>query len=368
MICHLTSAHPRDDIRIFVKECISLKKVSNVVLIVADSLGDEVKNGVFIYDVGSSMSRLDRIINAPTRVLEKAIQVDADIYHLHDPELIPIGLKLKKLGKIVIFDAHEDVPKQLLSKPYLNKPARWLLSSVFSVFERLACPKLDYIVTATPSIREKFRSFGAASIDVNNYPLLGELDAGEIDWSKKKQYVAYVGGIASIRGISQVVSAMNLTKTRARLQLAGNFNEPAVERAVHEDAGWQLVDALGLVNRERVREVLSQCVAGLVTFLPAPNHIDAQPNKMFEYMSAGLPIIGSHFSLWKEIIEGNDCGICVDPLNPQEIADAIDFLVNNPKEAERMGYNGQKAVQEKYNWGMQEQKLLSLYSTLEKNK
>jgi glycosyltransferase involved in cell wall biosynthesis len=124
------------------------------------------------------------------------------------------------------------------------------------------------------------------------------------------------------------------------------------------------VEALGFLDREGVRDVLHRAVAGLVTFLPLPNHIDAQPNKMFEYMSAGVPVIASHFPLWREIVEGNRCGICVDPLQPAAIAEAIDFLIANPLEAERMGRSGQKAVQERYNWAIEEQKLLAFYGAL----
>src|SRR5690606_21589492 len=117
-------------------------------------------------------------------------------------------------------------------------------------------------------------------------------------------------------------------------------SEMDVQAAIRAAPGWKKVEALGFLDRSQVAKVLARSVAGLVTFLPAPNHIDAQPNKMFEYMSAGVPVIASDFPLWREIIEGNGCGICVDPLRPREIAQAIDYLIANPEEARRMGNNG----------------------------
>lgn len=364
-ICHLTSVHPRYDIRIFFKECRSLAEAGyETALIVADGHGDELSEGVRIYDVGAPKGRIDRVRRITRCVFEKAISLDAVIYHFHDPELIPVGLKLKRLGKRVIFDSHEDVPKQLLGKAYLNSLSRWILSKGVAVYELWSCRQLDGIVAATPYIREKFFKINAKVIDINNFPMLGELASDEIDWSAKRGLVAYVGGIARIRGNLEIVRAMGLTRTQVRLGLGGVCSEPNFKQELKAEEGWRFVDELGFLDRNGVRELLRYSVAGLVTLRPVVNYLDALPIKMFEYMSAGIPVIASNFPLWREIIEGNDCGLCVDPLNPREIAEAIDFFAENPGRAREMGKNGQRAVNSHYNWGAEKEKLLNFYEAL----
>ncbi|MBE0602483.1 MAG: glycosyltransferase family 4 protein [Deltaproteobacteria bacterium] len=354
----MTSAHPRDDVRIFHKQCRSFAAHGyEVTLIVADNLGDELRDGVKIVDAGRLPGRLNRMFRTTGRVFEKAVALSADLYLLHDPELIPIGLRLKRMGKKVVFDSHEDVPKQMYSRPYLGPVSQRLLSAAFSLYERFACRRLDGILAATPFIRDKFLEINPRTLDVNNYPFVGELDAA-VPWGEKREEVCYVGVITGTRGIREVVRACGCLGTNARLNLAGVFSEPDVEAEVKALPGWSRVSERGFLDRAGVRELLGRSLAGLVTFLPLPNHLDAQPNKMFEYMSAGIPVIASDFPLWRAIIQGNDCGLLVDPLDPKAIAGAIDRLVENPGLARRMGENGRAAVLEKYNWSTEEGKLL----------
>ncbi|MFM6005639.1 MAG: glycosyltransferase family 4 protein, partial [Sphaerospermopsis kisseleviana] len=362
IICQMTSVHPWQDTRIFLKECESLSK-NYTVYLVAPNAPNEIKNSVNLRGVTKLKgSRILRFTKTVYDVYRAALKVNAQIYHFHDPELIPVGLLLKLQGKKVIYDVHEDVPRQTLSKDYLPHLIRFTISWVIEKLENFAAPKFDAIVTATPFIRQRFLKLNPLTIDINNYPILTELVTPESSSPEKEKSVCYVGGICQIRGILEMVQAIGMTN--ATLLLGGTFSNAGEKAKAESLTGWQNVRSLGQLNRQEVADVLSRSVAGLVLFHPAPNHVDAQPNKMFEYMSAGIPVIASNFPLWREIIEGNNCGICVDPLNPQEISEAIQYLINHPQAAAEMGKNGREAVENKYNWEQESQKLLSLYQEL----
>lgn len=361
-VVHITTVHPRDDARIFHKMCCScVRHGYSVQLIVADGKRDDVVSGVTIVDVGPTLGRLHRARIAADRAFRKAMQVNADIYHLHDPELIPVGLKLKRAGKTVVFDSHEDIPKQLLTKSYLNRPLRLVLSRAWSSYERWATKRLDGVIGATPNIRDKFRRFQPRTVDIRNFPLLDELHSGGASGSEKRQEVCYIGSISKSRGIHEIVEAMELAPSDVQLNLCGRMHDRRVESDVKRQAGWSRVHEMGFVDREGVREVLARSVAGLVTLHPTASYVEALPVKMFEYMSAGVPVIASDFPHWRAIISEHNCGLLVNPLCPREIAAAIDYVVSHPKEARQMGENGRKAVTEQFNWQAEEGRLIQFY-------
>lgn len=363
-VVHLTSAHPRDDIRIFVKQCRSLADNGyDTHLVVADGIGDAEVEGVHIHDVGTVPGRLGRMVKATTRVWQAARVLKGDLYHLHDPELLPFGWRLKRAGGRVIFDAHEDVPKQLLSKPYLHPAVLRVLSSLFARVERYACSRFDGIIAATPTIRDKFARINARSVDINNFPILGELDAA-LPWSAKASEVCYIGTIAAIRGVRELVRALEHLNSPIRLHLVGGFSEPAVETEVQGYPGWSKVINHGVLSRTGVRDVLARSLAGLVTLHPLANYLDALPIKMFEYMSAGIPVIASDFPLWRAIVSEVGCGLVVDPRSPEQIAQAIEYIASHPQDARRMGENGRAAVQAQFNWRTEKDKLLGFYGEL----
>lgn len=361
--CHLTSAHSRDDIRIFFKQCTSLAhEGAEVLLLVSDGQGVQKRNGVNIVDVGKkSRFRSIRMTLTVLKIGVRALLVKSKIYHFHDPELIPVGLVLKIVGRKVIYDSHEDVAKQILSKYWIPIYLRDIVSYLFNKFEKNSSRFFDAVITATPMIKNRFLGYNSNIEVINNYPLLEEMNTS-LPCNDKQKTICYIGGISKIRGIEELIKSLEFTD--CKLVLAGNFSDTAFEKKIKTLKGWEKVDYRGMVNREGVYEILSCSMAGVVTFLPLPNHVDAQPNKMFEYMSAGVPVICSHFPLWKQIIDGNKCGLCVDPSNVSEISKAINYVVGHVSESKQMGINGKKAVLEKYNWSKESFKLVSLYENL----
>ncbi len=362
-ICHLTSVHKRFDTRIFVKECQSLSNNNfNISLIVADNLGNDFKNNIKIYDVGKEDFRIKRFFLISKKIYKKALKIDADIYHFHDPELIRIGKKLLKNGKKVIYDVHEDVPRQILNKPYLNGFLKKVISVLFEKYENRNVKKFSYIITATDFIKNRFLKLNKNTESIKNYPKIDELKF-DINWNKKKNFACYIGAFSKQRGIKEIVKALEFTEFK--LNLAGKFVTKSYKNEVENLKTWKKVVFHGFVNRKQVNKILAESKVGLVTLHPIINYKDALPVKMFEYMLAAIPVISTDIPLWKKIVEDNDCGICVDALNPKKIGQAINKLIKNNNLAKKMGENGRKAVLEKFNWQNEEIKLLRVYKFID---
>lgn len=361
-VCHLTSVHHPDDTRIFVKECSSLARAGYEVTLVAPAPRDEVKDGVTVVAVQKKSSRLLRMIYTVNEVWRKAKAADAALYHIHDPELLRIGLKLKHAGYRVIYDAHEDVPRQILAKHYLPSIARNATSAVFERFENKAVAKLDQVITVTPLLERRFKTIQPQTAQICNFPLLREFPEMPSLPVSRKRDVCYIGGITGIRGIREMVTAMQYCNTT--LHLGGTFSPLTLRDEVAGVSGWNKVKEHGYLDREQVKSVLSGCRAGLVLLHPTENYVDAYPVKMFEYMAAGLPVIASDFPLWKEIITKYDCGLCVNPLDSKAIGDAITTILSDDSMAARMGANGRKAIESTFNWEQEEKKLIQIYQRL----
>ena len=367
-ICVLTSAHPPSDVRIFHKECKSLARAGHEVTLIAPVEKECVRDGVALLPLPHWTNRFDRILRSPLATFKKALRVKADVYHFHDPELIPAGLLLRCAGKKVIYDIHEDVPRTISYKPYIPEILKWPVSRAAEWIENWAGAKFSALVAANPIIGDRFRKMNENTVVVNNYPNIEEIEpAYSAPGQKREAILLYVGmRITRARGAQEMVRALALLpdELHAQLRLVGNCDPPELQDSLAGLPGWDRTVFVGALDRAGVAAELHKARVGLVILHPEPNYVTSHPVKLFEYMCAGIPVIASDFPVWREIITKSRCGILVNPLDALEIARAMEFLLTHPEEAAEMGRSGRRAVHEEYNWASEEKHLLKLYDRL----
>jgi len=365
-VVQLTSIHGPLDARIFHKHSKALARAGYEVVVVAPKLSltrdaDEPRFGITIKTVPRATSRLQRLRRTIWNVYQIAVAEDADIYHFHDPELISIGLLLKLRGKRVIYDVHENLPLQVLTKPWISPVYRSVIGASAGRIERLGASCFDGIVAATQEIADRFPP--TKTITVQNFPdfVLKE----QVPYRLRNPIVVYIGAISRIRGIDQMIEAIGKVPVGlgARLAIAGPFDSVALEHEL-QNISLPNVDVLGFHTQIAVTELLGRARIGLVLLHPTPSYLNAQPMKLFEYMRAGIPTVVSDFPAWRTIVEDTGCGLLANPLDPEDIAKAIRRLLENPAEAEEMGRRGREASMRRYSWEPEKSKLLQLYARL----
>ncbi|MEA4964004.1 glycosyltransferase family 4 protein [Lutispora sp.] len=362
-ICHITSAHGRYDVRIFMKECASLaQKGYDVTLIVNDNKDDEIMQNVKIISTKlQPKNRMQRFSKSRKVLLSKALEVDADIYHLHDPDLLPLGNKLRSKGKKIIFDSHEDVPQQIKDKQWIPKMLRGFIANIYSLYEKISLKKYNAIISVTPHVVERLLKINPNTVMITNYPIINAAD--EVQRAPELA-ICFAGGISSQWCHDKVLMAIDKIDN-IKYILAGNGTEDYMDLLKSLPA-WSKVDYKGKVPHSEVKNIYSKSTAGIaISYSNQAKEEGTLGNtKLFEFMEAKLPVVCTNYRLWKEIVEGNKCGICVEPKNIKEIENAIRYIINNPDEVKIMGENGRRAVIEKYNWEAQEEILLKLYKGL----
>jgi glycosyltransferase involved in cell wall biosynthesis len=356
----MTTTHDAHDVRIFHKECRALAAAGHDVVLVSPHDRDETCDGVKIRAVPRPRGRLDRSVRTAYRVFRRAIAAGGDAYHVHDPELLPWGLTIALHGPRVIYDAHENLTKDVRTKHYLPGLLREPLAAAAGGVERFVASRLAGVVAATPSIAQRFDP--ERTVVVRNYPRLEEFPALDGPPHARRAPVAlYLGGLSEIRGARTMVRAIGAVRgvDEIELRLAGRFDPPALEASLASEPGWARSASLGWRTRAQVAEELRRARVGLLLLHPAPNHLDSLPIKLFEYMAAGLPVVASDFPAWRPIVEGR--GLLVDPLDPAAIARAIEWLMAHPEEAEAMGRAGRAAVERELHWDREAAALLRFY-------
>jgi glycosyltransferase involved in cell wall biosynthesis len=324
-----------------------------------------VRDGVTFHAIppatGSKWGRAwQRVVNT----YRVARALEAPLYHLHDPELIPAGLRLHRQGAKVVYDVHEDAVVEARTQLRARPLDAHILSNTWRLYEAVARRTLDGFVAVTDDIAAKFPA--DRRVVVTNYPVLEEFAAVEAAPGGEPGRLVHAGMVSRVRGLFEMLEALARLPADVpiRVDLIGSFFPPAVQAEAERHPGWARVRFGGWVGRQEAVRHLAAAQAGLVFFHPERDHLTAQPNKLFEYMAAGLPVIASNFPAWRTVIEGGRCGLAVDPLDPAAIAAAMRWMYEHPEEARAMGANGRRLVRERYNWDVEAAKLLAFYRQL----
>jgi hypothetical protein len=296
------------------------------------------------------------------RITNAALRERADVYHLHDSELIPAGLVLKAFGKRVIYDAHEHLPRQMLNKEWIPRRLRQPVAAAANLLEMIADRLFDGIVVANPSTEQRFSPAHTALVE--NFARMGPNAGHPVPLRQRGISVLYLGGLTAHRGIWQMIDAIRiLDRPAARVVLAGPV-DPALD--LHSvELPSAVIEFPGQLARDEADAALLNSQIGLSVLQPVPNFTEGHyPTKLFEYMAAGMAVVASDFPLYRQVVEQARCGLLVDPSDSGAIAEAIAYLLDHPDEAEVMGARGRAAVIERYTWPIAERSLLQLYGAV----
>jgi len=362
-ICHLSTVHTRDDTRIFQKECISLQENGyQVSFLIADGLGDEIVKNINIYDIGKASGIFFRMSISVFKMLKTALKMHQDIYHFHDPELIPLGLVLKLFKKKVIYDIHEDVPVDIMTKEWIAKPLRKVIAYVFKSFENFSLKFFDATITVAENMNERYKQYNNNAYIVRNFPLLSEFPQEIRTFKDREKQICYVGSITPVRGAFAMVRAVE--NLEYPFFLCGDIRGEKLANELELEKGWNNTTYLGRLSRYQVADIMSKSMVGLALIQEDANLANGYPVKLFEYMASGLPVIVSKFPKWKEIVDTTKSGIVVDQFDKEEIVNAIREIMCNSELAEEYGRNGRLAIETKYSWNAEEKVLINIYKRL----
>jgi glycosyltransferase involved in cell wall biosynthesis len=361
-VCHITTAHPVDDHRILHKECVTLGAAGyDVTLIAPDADGEAIKGVSLVGLRTPARTRLERMLRRPVAAYRIARALDADLYHFHDPEFLPFGVRLARGGKRVVYDAHEDVPMQIRYKEWLPVRSRPAMARAMALLEARCVARMDAVVSPSLAALRRLAPYQPRSVLVANYPRLDEI-VPAASWDDRLPAACCVGGITRVRGALELVDAMRYVDTE--LYLAGAISPPSLRPELERSPGWRRVRYLGRVGFEQVPALLAKVKVGVVPLQPIPNYREAYPVKLFEYMAAGLPVIATDVPRWRELLEAHDCAVCFPAGSPRRLGEAIAALLADNDRARAMSVRARRAAEQHYSWDTQAAALLDLYAEL----
>lgn len=370
-IVHVTCVHGPRDIRIFHKECRFLVEAGYRVFYVAPFRGEaHVDGGVHIVPVSPRSNRLLRLMFGGSDACRRALALHADLYHLHDPELLPwANLMLKGSGRPIVYDCHEHLDLNMISKTWIPKPLRPILGGPAAKIEQVFARRLAGVVVVNRTMKARFANQKQPVVLAGNCPIV-ELFEVPSAHTAEQEAIIYAGWMGKKSGYETIVKSMEILKAQHSEAFVDIFGRmlwkdvsPSIKFSTEELA------RRGIRFRqpqpyEKIAQRLSRYRVGWCPLYDTPQNRVGIPTKVFDYAAAALPVVVSDLPVMAKFVRDNDCGLVAKHDSPPAHAEAIHQLLDDPDAAARMGANGRKAIEREYNWSSQMRSLLGLYDQL----
>lgn len=375
-VCIVTSVHPDFDARVW-RHATGLAALGvEVHLICPWKVGEEeIRAGVCLHPFAPVERRIERLYSIPLRVLPKVFRLlkRVQIIHFHDIDLLPY-MAFLGLVKPVVYDVHENYPEEMLVRPYKRLPSavRPFLYHVVRLGQWILASMLRNVVLVVPSQREDFWGERLKITYLWNYADK-RLAGGRLrNYRTRGNVVAFPGSQYRENGsfiLLEVAAEVKKKVPDVLFRMTDRFH--GVKSLREEFLARR--DALGLhdsvmlvpnVPASQIMEELNLARVGVIPALPVPKTYRGMPNKLFEYMAAGIPVVSFDYPYPREVIVSAGCGSLVAPENIRDFAEKIVFFLENVDEAIEHGQRGSDSFEGKYNWESQMPKLIDYYRSI----
>jgi glycosyltransferase involved in cell wall biosynthesis len=371
-VCHITTVHPAQDARIFHRMCRALARRNIDVAVIAPE-SFNVEPHLRPSPLNDTLGRAPRLQRSAV-ALRAALAENADVYHFHDPELIPMALVLKtlRLDKAVVYDVHEDYPSMMRDKYWLPLSTRPAAALGARLANRIAGKFLDGIVVADKGVAADFMKIaGDKTLVYYNFPSLDLFAPLSMAVAEPSADLVYVGGLSERAGVFILFDALKIlaqSGLRPSVRLAGytdgDVGLAKINAALRQQGLTGQVEFYGRLAHKEVPAWLRSGRIGLVLLQAVPKFMKNIPSKMFEYWACGLPVLASDLPPARQFLVEGQNGYLFPASSAVHLAERIAHLLQHPAECESLGRAGRRRIEAQWNNERQIDGLVGFYKTI----
>ena len=322
----LTTVHPLNDVRVFVKQISSFIDSGYEVICLTKRSKLKLDSRITHIQLSLGSIRIFRIILGNILSLCYCIRHKANIYLIHDPEGLLVGYVLQVyLKKSVVYDMHENVPAQILSKQWIPVVFRNLVSKVFSFLEKLLLKNIPVIFAERSYVN--VYSYVKKYELIQNYPIISVLRNIKPALCNSEVFrVCYMGRVSHQRGFDVMIRSVEEMRNlgfRIEFHIIGesDFN---IGKFKHRDNYFY-----GRLDSLSGFGIVKSCDVGFALLKNKPNYIDSLPTKMLEYLALDTVPVVSNFPFYISIIDKLNYGYYCDPNSVNAVVKILKFQLEN---------------------------------------